>query len=282
MFDRSNQQKDAVTAYHGLTAVLEACGGEEAVEALRKNIAGNLEFPLHREVARLLDDSNMLVFPNSESFASWIRAQATRNGGQFFLDAGTPAILRLKTSYGTASGFSTTRRQRRTPIWGMTDGDAMTISHLANRISPREKCRDRGAGHSRRRRYAIVPGAPSVPLRFSHAKWRVFACKRSDHGENLSPCRAPASAVRDSPRLRQRRRADSSNGGGGQALLLETAASATGNGDWIIEHVNRAQTRFPQEHRCRASDHGTCFQEENDDGEEHGRQMKGPWRKPSS
>ena len=216
MFDRSNQQKDAVTAYHGLTAVLEACGGEEAVEALRKNIAGNLEFPLHREVARLLDDSNMLVFPNSESFASWIRAQATRNGGQFFLDAGTPAILRLKTSYGTASGFSTTRRQRRTPIWGMTDGDAMTISHLANRISPREKCRDRGAGHSRRRRYAIVPGAPSVPLRFSHAKWRVFACKRSDHGENLSPCRAPASAVRDSPRLRQRRRADSSNGGGGK------------------------------------------------------------------
>lgn len=156
MFDRSNQQKDAVTAYHGLTA----CGGEEDAEALRKNIAGNLEFPLHREVARLLDDSNMLVFPNSESFASWIRAQAARNGGQFFLDAGTPAILRLKTGHGTASGFSTTRRQRRTPIWGMTDGDAMTISHLANRISPREKCRDRGAGHSRRRRYAIVPGAP--------------------------------------------------------------------------------------------------------------------------
>lgn len=45
----------------------------------------------------------MLVFPNNESFASCIRAQATRNGDHFFLDAGTPAILRLKTSYGTAS-----------------------------------------------------------------------------------------------------------------------------------------------------------------------------------
>lgn len=57
---------------------------------------------------------------------------------------------------------------------------------------------DPRADHTRQRRYAIVPGAPSVSLRFSHAKWRVFACKRSDHGENISPCRAPASAVRDS------------------------------------------------------------------------------------
>lgn len=91
-----------MTAYHGLTAALEACGGEEAAEALCKNIAGNLEFLLYREIARLLDDSNMLVFHNNESFASWIRAQATRNGDQSFLDAGAPAILRLKTGRGTA------------------------------------------------------------------------------------------------------------------------------------------------------------------------------------
>ncbi len=60
-------------------------------------------------------------------------------------------------------GFSTTRRQRRTPIWGTTDGDTMTISHLANRISPREKCRDRGAGHSRQHRYAYHPGRAFRP-----------------------------------------------------------------------------------------------------------------------
>ncbi|MBO7665111.1 MAG: hypothetical protein J6S33_00995 [Aeriscardovia sp.] len=207
---RSNQQKDAVTAYHGLTAALEACGGGEAAGALRKNIAGNLEFPLYREDARLLDDSNMLVFHNKESFVSWIRAQVTRNGDQSFLDAGAPAILRPKTGHGPASRIPDDAKTKEdADRWGTADGDAMTITHLANCISPREKRRDRGAGRSRQRRYAVVPGAPSVPLRFSHAKWRAFAYKRNDHGENPSPCRAPASAVRDSPRPRQCRRADS-------------------------------------------------------------------------
>ena len=96
--NRSNQQKDAVTAYHGLTAVLEACGGEKAAEILRKNIAANLEFPLHREVARLLDDSNMLVFPNNESFASWIRAQTIR---------GSAAMLSSRARLPSRSDFRT-------------------------------------------------------------------------------------------------------------------------------------------------------------------------------
>lgn len=220
---RSNQQKDAVTAYHGLTAALEACGGEEAAEALCKNIAGNLEFLLYREIARLLDDSNMLVFHNNESFVSWIRAQATRNGDQSFLDAGAPAILRLKTGRGTAFRIlDDAKTKEDADRWGTTGrGHHDNLSSGQLHQSAREVLRP-GTGHSRQRRYAIVPGAPSVPLRFSHAKWRVFAYKRSDRDENLSPCRAPASAVRDSPRLRQCRRADSSS--------WMRASSAAGDG----------------------------------------------------
>ena len=45
----------------------------------------------------------MLIFPNNESFASWIRAQATRNGDHSFLDAGTRPFCVSRPATGTAS-----------------------------------------------------------------------------------------------------------------------------------------------------------------------------------
>lgn len=84
-YSRSNSRKDAFFAARGMDQVFTALaeGGSsvsaqvlEDVERMRIARDGNADYPTYAQMARLLDDSNMLVFHDDVSFAQWLRDQA--------------------------------------------------------------------------------------------------------------------------------------------------------------------------------------------------------------
>lgn len=137
VFNRTNQLKDPLYAYRGITAVF---GSFDDAVTLRKNIVNDLSFPSYRQIARLMNDSNMLVFHNDHSFAEWIRAQV-KDDKMGVISSGTPIEVHFKTGYGTASlvpgdeietGYDATRLD-------LTSGTQVTVTNLANRMCPRHK-----------------------------------------------------------------------------------------------------------------------------------------------
>ncbi len=84
-YSRSNSRKDAFFAARGMDQVFTALTGGgisvdaqvvEDVERTRIARDGNADYPTYAQMARLLDDSNMLVFHDDASFAQWLREQA--------------------------------------------------------------------------------------------------------------------------------------------------------------------------------------------------------------
>ena len=138
--NRSNQQKDAVTAYHGLTAAgsQRRRGDRRGPTQEHRGQSRVLAPPRGRPPAGRLQHAHLpqqrelrFLYPRAGHTQRRPVLPRCRHPGPFCVSR--PATAQRP-------GFSTTRRQRRTPIWGTTDGDTMTISHLANRISPRGKC----------------------------------------------------------------------------------------------------------------------------------------------
>jgi hypothetical protein len=164
-FSRSNKAKDALHAYRGLTAVLDAVsldgddegsGAASAQQAqeLRKAVLGNLDYPTYRQVAALLADSNMLVFHSDADLASWIRHEAGQKEG--CLESGTPVILCLRSSRGAQIVPGDTHNGSDADLDGLHSGDSLAVSALANRLAPRKttggtRSSGKASGTSRRR-----------------------------------------------------------------------------------------------------------------------------------
>lgn len=83
-YSRSNSRKDAFFAARGMDQVFTALAEGNAAadpevlqEVERARIArdGNADYPTYAQMAKLLDDSNMLVFHDDVSFATWLREQ---------------------------------------------------------------------------------------------------------------------------------------------------------------------------------------------------------------
>jgi hypothetical protein len=135
VFSRSNQQKNPIDVYCGLTSVFDALleGLDDLAAAdlleMKMGIADNLNFPSYQQVSKSLDDSNMLVFHNDESLAAWIREEAKKKE---YVYSGTPAVLHLPKSASTLPGDAADRT-----ALDASDGDTLTASNLANRIVPK-------------------------------------------------------------------------------------------------------------------------------------------------
>lgn len=152
VYSRSNAQKDAITAYRGLTAVLEslcAKSGENATpqpadrpdaRALWRAATGNLDFPTYKQVAGVLGDSNMLVFHSDASFAQWIRTHDSDTGvrtGKSEMGTSTP----VNVIFRTARGIRIVPGDTHPPVAGfegLTSGQQISVANLANRMSPRD------------------------------------------------------------------------------------------------------------------------------------------------
>lgn len=84
VYSRSNPRKDPFTAIHGVRALWdfmrETHADDEAIIALveqQENAAtANCDYPSYGDIAALMGDSNMLVFPDDEHFVQWIRQVA--------------------------------------------------------------------------------------------------------------------------------------------------------------------------------------------------------------
>lgn len=83
-YSRSNSRKDAFFAARGMDQVFVAlaegnvsANPEVVQEVERTRVArdGNADYPTYAQMAKLLDDSNMLVFHDDASFAAWLREQ---------------------------------------------------------------------------------------------------------------------------------------------------------------------------------------------------------------
>lgn len=166
-FTRSNKAKDALHAYRGLTAVLDAIAsgdtddgsgpdaGEQA-QQIRKAVLGNLDYPTYRQLAGLLGDSNMLVFHNDRDLADWIRHEAGTKEGS--VESGTPVIVYRRSSRGAQIVPGDSHTGSAADLDGVHSGEPLAVSALANRLAP--KARRQGAAHkdgqssraSRRRR----------------------------------------------------------------------------------------------------------------------------------
>lgn len=154
VYSRSNAQKDAITAYRGLTAVLEALSAQNADDAesaashpadrpdaksLWRAATGNLDFPSYRQIAAVLGDSNMLVFHSDASLAQWIRAHDSDTGvrtGKSEMGTSTP----VKVVFRTARGIRIIPGDTHPPVAGfdgLESGQQISVANLANRLSPR-------------------------------------------------------------------------------------------------------------------------------------------------
>ncbi len=85
VFSRSNPRKDPFVAFRSLDAVWNymASHGDEKSRAAAKNMQSaaetNFDYPAFGDIAGLVNDSNMLVFPTDESFITWIRSVAGKS-----------------------------------------------------------------------------------------------------------------------------------------------------------------------------------------------------------
>lgn len=157
-FTRSNKAKDALHAYRGLTAVLDAIAsgdaddgagpdaGEQA-QQIRKAVLGNLDYPTYRRLAALLGDSNMLVFHNDRDLADWIRHETGTKEG--CVESGTPVIVYRRSSRGAQIVPGDTHTGSNADLDGLGPDNRCAVSALANRLAPRAARRQ--AVSSRRR-----------------------------------------------------------------------------------------------------------------------------------
>ncbi|WP_018143217.1 hypothetical protein [Alloscardovia criceti] len=84
VYSRSNPRKDPFVAARSLTALWDymaqtAHGNDKVVSALdaqQTAAHANCDYPTYGEVAALVKDSNMLVFPDDQSFIEWVRQSA--------------------------------------------------------------------------------------------------------------------------------------------------------------------------------------------------------------
>ncbi len=76
VYSRSNPHKDAVIAYRGFDALLSDIDSSSPAAEYASAFAGNLIAPTYAEISELVEDSNMLVFHNDQSFAEWIREES--------------------------------------------------------------------------------------------------------------------------------------------------------------------------------------------------------------
>ncbi|MCI1983399.1 MAG: hypothetical protein LKJ47_01305 [Bifidobacteriaceae bacterium] len=135
VFSRSNQQKDPLDVYCGLSAVFDALleGLDDLAAAdlleMRTGIKDNLNFPAYAQISKALDDSNMLVFHNDESFAAWIREETKKKE---YVYSGTPAVMHLPKAKPSIPGDDGPRADL-----DVEDGAKITVSNLANRIAPK-------------------------------------------------------------------------------------------------------------------------------------------------
>lgn len=154
-FTRSNKAKDALHAYRGLTAVLDAlasgdtddgagngAGSEagEQAQQIRKAVLGNLDYPTYRQLAALLGDSNMLVFHNDRDLADWIRHEAGMKEGS--VESGTPIIVYRRSSRGAQIVPGDTHTASTADLDGVRSGEPLAVSALANRLAPKERRQD--------------------------------------------------------------------------------------------------------------------------------------------
>jgi hypothetical protein len=154
VYSRSNAQKDAITAYRGLTAVLESLSAQDTDDAdsdalrpadrpdarsLWRAVTGNLDFPTYQQVSKVLGDSNMLVFHSDASLAQWIRAHDSDTGvrtGKSEMGTSTP----VKVVFRTARGIRIVPGDTHQPVAGfdgLESGQQISVANLANRLSPR-------------------------------------------------------------------------------------------------------------------------------------------------
>lgn len=135
VFSRSNQQKNPIDVYCGLSSVFDALleGLDDLAAAdllaMKTGISDNLNFPSYAQISKALNDSNMLVFHNDASLAAWIRDEAKKKE---YVYSGTPAVIHL--SKGTPSIPGDNADHSNVDV---ADGATITASNLANRISPK-------------------------------------------------------------------------------------------------------------------------------------------------
>lgn len=137
VFSRSNPLKNPIEVYRGLGAIFDALMEElddlaaADLTAMKSGITDNLCFPAYSRVAEVLNDSNMLVFHNDVSFASWIRESAA---AQENLDSSTPALIHTASPQTKIPGDLPA--SERVDL-GSDNPVKLTVSNLANRLSPR-------------------------------------------------------------------------------------------------------------------------------------------------
>ena len=84
VFSRSNPRKDPFIAVRSLSALWEYLGEHShdddkvlaVVEKQQNAVNLNADYPTYGEIAALVEDSNMLVFPDDQLFIDWIRRSA--------------------------------------------------------------------------------------------------------------------------------------------------------------------------------------------------------------
>ncbi|WP_418968988.1 hypothetical protein [Alloscardovia omnicolens] len=84
VYSRSNPRKDAFVAVHSVEKIWEYIAENFSddekklalVEQQRSSALLNCDYPTYAEIAALIADSNMLVFPTDASFVQWIREVA--------------------------------------------------------------------------------------------------------------------------------------------------------------------------------------------------------------
>ena len=159
-YSRSNKGKDAMHAYRGLTAVLDALIADSDADVagesqkIRKAVLDDLDYPTYRQVAAILGDSNMLVFHNDGDLASWIRHETGNKDG--CAEPGTPLVLHLRSSRGAQIVPGDTHAASTADFDGLSSGKQLQISQFANRLAPRARratssSGSRGQSRSRRR-----------------------------------------------------------------------------------------------------------------------------------
>jgi hypothetical protein len=136
VFSRSNQQKNPIDVYAGLSAVfdtlLEGLDDLAAAELLemKTGISDNLNFPAYAQISKALDDSNMLVFHNAASLAEWIREETKKKE---YLYSGTPAVIHLPSTKPVVPGDTGDHSTLE-----VANGSTLTVSNLANRLAPKK------------------------------------------------------------------------------------------------------------------------------------------------
>lgn len=137
VFSRSNQQKNPIDAYRGLSSVfdalLEGLDDLAAAEllAMKTGICDNLSYPSYAQISKALNDSNMLVFHNDAQLAEWIREETKKKE---YLYSGTPVAVHLAQGKPSIPGDTAERADL-----DIAAGSTVTVSNLANRIAPKNK-----------------------------------------------------------------------------------------------------------------------------------------------